>query len=281
MRRALIALAFAVSACGGPAPPPPTTNASYPQRVVSLDYCADQFVLELADRDQIAALSPHARDDYSYMRARALGLPRARPDTEIILGLAPDLVVRSYGGAPGLEDVLQRVGVATAQLQFANEFDGIRANIKAMAEVLGHPERGAALIAQMDQRLAAIPAPIGETNVLYVTPGGVTTGSGTLVHEMFSAAGLKNFETRSGWPSLPLERLAYVAPDLIAAGFFGSSQSAVDAWSPARHPVAARRLQAANAIAIDGAWTACGGWFVVDAVEALARARVEREGTPP
>ena len=37
-----------------------------------------------------------------------------------------------------------------------------------------------------------------------------------------------------------------------------------------RHPVARSQLQARAMIPIQGAWTACGAWFLMDAVEALA-----------
>jgi iron complex transport system substrate-binding protein len=225
----------------------------------------------------LQALSPKAQDDYAYLRGEAVGVAQVRPTLEAVLSLKPDLVVRSYGGGAEITGGLARANIRVAQLGFANDFVGIRDNISTIAAALHHPERGAALIARMNDRLAAVPPPTKKVTTLYVTPGGVTAGAGTLVDAMFSAAGLVNLETRTGWPSLPLERLAYENPDLVAAGFFGSRQSAVDAWSPARHPVAARRLQARNAVGIQGAWTACGGWFVLDAVEVLARARVALE----
>ena len=103
-----------------------------------------------------------------------------------------------------------------------------------------------------------------------MTPAGVTTGEGTLVHELFVAAGLENFLDRPGWNPLPLERLAYERPDLIAAAFFESATNHVDNWSAARHPVAQAQLRELPVVPLEGAWTACGGWFLLDAVEALA-----------
>ena len=69
-------------------------------------------------------------------------------------------------------------------------------------------------------RLKALKARRDGDTVLYMTPAGVTTGSGSLVHEMLVAAGLDNFEEGRGWRPLPLERLAYEQPDVIAASFF-------------------------------------------------------------
>ena len=125
----------------------------------------------------------------------------------------------------------------------------------------------------MQRRLAALPPREGAAPVaLYMTPGGVTSGEGTLVHEILRAAGLANFQDRPGWNALPLERLAYERPDVIAAAFYESAGGSTDSWSAARHPVARAQLSDGPVVPLDGAWTSCGGWFLVDAIEALAQA---------
>jgi len=248
-----------------------------PTRVVSLDYCADQFVLKLADRDQIAALSRDATRHFSYMHAEAVGLPQVRSAAEDVLTLRPDLVVRAYGGGPNVQHLLSRGGAPVAQLGFAEDFDGIRRNIRAMAAALGHPARGEALIADMNARLAKIAETRGEVSALYITQSGYTTGPGSMVDVVIDAAGYRNFEEPPGWRPIPLERLARETPDVIAAASFGADTARLDAWSASRHPVAQRRLATALVVPIDGAWTACGGWFLVDAVEALHAAKPRAE----
>ncbi len=254
---------------------PRTADAGRPMRIVSLDYCADQYVLKLADREQILAVSPDAPKDFSYMREAARGLRTARPVAEDVLLLQPDLVARLYGGGPNATAFFRRAGVPVLQLgrppdASGGELDAIPDIIRRAADALGRPERGAALAAEFRARLDALsPRAAGKT-ALYATPAGATTGPGSLVHEMLLAAGLENFQRRPGWRPLPLERLAYERPDLVAAAFFDSAAGPVNHWSAARHPVARRRLAEADAVPLRGAWTACGGWFVLDAVEALA-----------
>ena len=75
----------------------PQPAVAQPRRIVSLDYCADQFVLALADREQIAALSRGARRDDSYFRARAAGIRQTRGALEEVLALDPQGVVLSNG----------------------------------------------------------------------------------------------------------------------------------------------------------------------------------------
>lgn len=267
----LVGLAFLVGLVGltacSPAEQPQHTDQ--PTRIVSLDYCADQYLLKLAPREHILAVSPDAEKTFSYMRGSAKGLRQIRPRAEDVLVLQPDLVVRSYGGGPNVTAFVERMGTPVLQIGFTDDLDDVRDTITAVAEGLGQQTRGAQVIAEMDARLAALRALSDTPEALYMTPAGVTSGPGTLVHEMLHAAGLANFQQEPGWRSLPLERLAREQPDLVAAVFWGATNH-YDSWSAARHPIARRQLRERPVVSLQGAWTACGGWFLLDAVEALA-----------
>lgn len=270
LREILVALAcLTLPACAQVA----EQTADAPRRIVSLDYCADQYVLKFADREDILALSPDAEKRFSYMRAEAAGIPTVRPRTADVLALQPDLVVRTYGGGHDIADFMKEPGVPVVQIGFPQSIADVRAEVLRVGTELGKPDEAAELVADMDRRLAALAdRPGGGPEVLYMTPAGVTAGEGTLVHELFVAAGLRNFQDRPGWNPLPLERLAYERPDLIAAAFFESKTNHVDNWSAARHPVARAQLRELPVVPLEGAWTSCGGWFLIDAVEALAQA---------
>ncbi|MEO9970007.1 MAG: ABC transporter substrate-binding protein [Hyphomonadaceae bacterium] len=273
------ALVFAVllTACGGERPlPSPRFDAeapAKPTRIVSLDFCADQYVLKLVDRSNILALSPEAVMAHSYLRDEAGDLPSVRPLAEDAIALQPDLIVRSYGGGPNAESFFEQAGIPVLTVGWAGDFDAIKAVTRDMAAGLGQPERGAVLVAEIDARLAALPAQAtGEDkSVLYMTPTGVTTGAGSLIDELLDVAGLTNFETRAGWHALPLERLTSEQPDLVAASFFDSTALSHNIWSAARHPVARQQMTSLPTAELAGAWTACGAWFALDAAEALAR----------
>ncbi len=242
-------------------------------RVVSLDYCADQYVLELLPRASILAVSPDAEQEFAYHRERAAGLPAVRPVAEDVLALRPTLVVRSYGGGPLALAFFERAGIPVVQVPFADDIDGIRRAVTAVAGELGVPERGAAVVADMDARLAAIDAGPGTRTALYLSAGGATSGPGTLVHALLVAAGYRNYESRPGWHSVPLERLVDAEPDVVVASFFGGAAERTAWWSAMRHPVARRHLSGRDTVLLPGALTACGAWFAVDAVEELAEAR--------
>ncbi|MEM7781087.1 MAG: ABC transporter substrate-binding protein [Pseudomonadota bacterium] len=250
---------------------PAEQSSEAPRRIVSLDYCADQYVLRFANRDDILALSPGADKQFSYMREEATGILQVRPRTADVLALEPDLIVRSYGGDPNVSTFMERAGVPVVQIGFPVTIEEVRKEVLRVGQELGQPETAQHVIDDMDRRLAALAAKANDNpEALYMTPVGVTTGPGSLVHELMTAAGLANFQTQSGWNPLPLERLAYDRPDLIVAAFFESKTNHVDNWSAARHPVAQAQLRELPVSAIEGAWTACGGWFLIEAVEAMS-----------
>lgn len=263
-------LAMLLVTVAGCTPAPTPMRSGRPMRIVSLDYCADQYVLKLVGRDRIAAVSPDAAAEFSYMRAAATGVPQVRPQAEDVLLLKPDLVVRSYGGGPNAAALFERAGVPVLQLGYAPDLAGIRKVLLDTATGLGEPAQGEAMAAAFDARLMALRRASSGPSALYVTPGGVTTGPGSIVDELLRAGGLLNFQTADGWGPLPLERLAYARPDVVAAAFFDTRWNRPDPWSAAAHPVVGRALKGVPTAELPGAWTACGGWFVLDAVERLA-----------
>lgn len=238
-----------------------------PKRIVSLDYCADQFVLKFSDREHILAVSPDAGKSFSYMRDAARGIPSVRSSAEDVLLLKPDLIVRAYGGGPNAQAFFQRAGIPVVSVGWAGDLASVKRLNQDMADALGAPDKGRAVVADMEARLAAI-RPAGKPpKTLYTTPGGVTTGPGSLIDEMMETAGLRNFQTKPGWRSLPLETLVYSRPDMIAAARFENAQNA---WSAASHPIVRAQSHDLPVADLEGAWITCGGWFLVDAIEAMA-----------
>ena len=77
-------LVIGLSGCGNP-PMPHKSETARPMRIVSLDYCADQYVLKFADPDRILALSPDVGKGFSFMRNAAADIPTVRPIAEDVL----------------------------------------------------------------------------------------------------------------------------------------------------------------------------------------------------
>lgn len=252
----------------------PCTAFASPARIVSLDYCADQFVLALADRAQIAALSRGAARDDSYFRARAEGLPRIRADVESVMARRPDLIVRSWGGGAQAEAIYARLGVSVLKLDDAPNFAAARATLLRAAEAMGQAPRGRRLAADLDARLArlALQAPTRRPDVLYVTAGGAVAGRATMMDAVIAAAGGRNARAYEGWRVLPLEGLLTRPPAIVAQGFFDSGQTRATPWTFARHPALARALAPARRVALPADEVSCAAWYDIAAAERLAAA---------
>lgn len=243
-----------------------------PRRIVSLDYCADQFVLALADRAQIAALSRGSQRDDSYFRERARGIRQTRGTLEEVLALRPDLVIRNWGGPWDAEQVYGRFDIPVLQVGGTPSFPEARANLIAAAQTLGHAERGEALARDLDTRLARLASSGARAPVMYLSGGGAVAGRGTMMDAVITAAGARNVRSEESWAVLPLEELVQTPPALVALGFFGSSRDRVNAWSPSQHPALQRALSRTRTVALPPATIACEAWYAVDAAEIIASA---------
>jgi iron complex transport system substrate-binding protein len=157
---------------------------------------------------------------------------------------------------------------------YTTDFDMVRANIRMAAEALERRARGEALIAELDARLAALAR--RETDApaaLYVTPGGVTAGAGTMVDAIFAAAGVNNAAAQaglSGWPPLPAETLVLDPPGAIVAGFFTLASERASNWSAARHPAFRAVFEQAQVVHLPADLLSCPAWFSVEAAERIA-----------
>jgi iron complex transport system substrate-binding protein len=261
MRGQLIAAALALT----------STSALAAPRVVSLDQCADQYVLALSPRSAIVGLSFRAEAGDSYLAAQAKGLPKRRATLESLLAERPGVVVRTWGGDAPLVRRLQARGVRVTTLNDATNFEAVRGNIRQAAKALDEPAKGKALIQAMDRDLAeAALQPSGKT-VAYLTPGGATAGPGTLVDSMLRAAGLANAEPGPGYRTLSLERLVLTPPQALVLGFFDAFSLGRAWWSPARSgPM--RAAQGRALARLPGKVLSCPAWFAADGALTLAKA---------
>jgi iron complex transport system substrate-binding protein len=249
-------------------------------RVVSLDQCADQYVLALSPRGEIAGLSPRALADDSFLRDRGKGLPIVRADSEAILGARPTVVVRYWGGAPSLLADLKRRGVAVVAIDDETGFAGVRANIRRVARALDEIAPGERLIAAMDAKLSSSAGAWRGQRAVYLTSGGDTSGKDTLIDAMFAAAGLNNATRTVGYSELSLESLVARPPAAIVGGFFDRSAIARQPWGIGRHRVLRDLMRRKALVSLPGSILGCPAWFAADGVAAIAAAAPGRRPTP-
>lgn len=239
-----------------------------PLRVMALDQCADQYVLALRP-DAELALSPRADDPDAWLRAASTGRRRMRPTLEAAIAFRPDVVVRYWGGEPRLLARLKAMGVRVVTIEDATDFNGVSADIHAVAQGLGVPARGEALAARMDATLlAAAPAAAAPKRpALYLTAGGFTAGRGTLVDAILGAAGYSNAAAGPFFAPVSVERIALFPPALFVLGFFDQARG--DWRGPGRHPAVQRAAAGKVAARLPAAVLTCPAWFAADAAAML------------
>ncbi len=241
-------------------------------RVISLDQCADQYVLALTPRETIVGLSYRADDADSHLRALARGLPQRRITTESILAARPSLAVRYWGGDARLEAALATHGVKVVKIEDATDFDGVRANVRTVAAALGQPARGETIVADMDRRLASSADAWKGRPGLYLTPSGYTAGQGTFVDRILAAAGVRNAAPQAGFAPVRLEDVVLGPRRGFVLGFFDRISGAFERWGMGRHQALRKRLPERTMASLPASVLSCPAWFAAEGVEALAKA---------
>lgn len=268
MRAALLAgLVVGLAAVAGSA-----ATQTPARRVLSLDSCADQYVLALAPREAIVGVSPRADAPDSFLRAKAVGLPQRRTTIEAVLGARPDVVVRQWGGDARLTAAIGRRGVRTVSLGDATDFDGVRANVRQVAQALDRRAEGEALLARMDADLARAKGAGRGRAAFYLTPGGYTAGPNTMIDAMLRAAGFTNASTQPYFSPAPLESLVLNPPKAVVLGFFDLTRAGADRWGPGRHAALRQATRGRVVASLPGAMLGCSAWFAADGARVLAEA---------
>ncbi|CAN5379614.1 ABC transporter substrate-binding protein [soil metagenome] len=262
-----ILLCLAVPAMPTAAMAAPAEGA--PRRIVSLNMCADQLLIALADPGQIAALTQFARDPAMSAEAvRAARLPISRGAAEDVLALNPDLILTSPFRSRGAAEALKRQSYRTIDIPPAESYAAIVAEIRTVAQAVGHPERGTAMIAQMNAQLSDLRTLRGRPVAAYYQRRGYLTGTGTLVDELMQRVGLRNLAQVLGKPALArltVEEMVAARPDYLIIE--SDSDTVTDQGTEMLHHPALADIPRLH---LPQAWTVCGGPSYAKAARSLA-----------
>jgi len=273
MKLAIPVLAAAVVVTAAP------TKVQASPRVLSLDQCADQFVMALAPRESIVGVSHRADDPDSWLRAQARGLPVRRVSFETVWATRPDVVVRYWGGDPRLLAALSRRGVQVVTIEEAVDFGGVRANVELVSAALGRAPQGRRLVAAMEGDLTAASGAWGGRSALYLTPGAFTAGSGTLIDSVLRAAGMANAESAPGFRPAPLEQLILTPPAAVVRGFWDTAR--FTRWQLGGHGALARLLRRRTFADLPASTLGCPGPMAATAARLLAAPAPRPDAPPP
>lgn len=237
--------------------------------IVSLNPCTDAILVDIADPSQILALSHYSHDP----QASSMDVARARRfaatggTVEEVLALDPDLVIGSSFMPPATRAALEDLGLEVATFGITGSIADSERHVAELAQLAGHPERGAALNARIRETLERWEAEPGKRRAAIVwQPGGIVPGDEALVSEVLRRTGFDNASARDGLGQadyLSLESVLSHPPELLLVAGREVGQ---------RHPTldAVPGLRREN---LDPNLLYCGGPTIARAAERLGRIR--------
>jgi len=260
----------------------PVQNIALAQKenysVASINLCADQLLLLLADKSQIASLSFLSHDEAgSYFFERAREYPVNKGYAEQVLQQLPDLVIVGEYSNPHTVSALENAGLRVETLKIGNDVKSVLDNIVSVADWVGQNARGLEIVRGLEKRLAALtPAKQPRPIAAVFGPNGYTSGANTLRGNMMELAGWRNAATLTNIDSygrLTLEALIHVNPDaLIESPYSPGTYSRAQVMSA--HPALRDAGVNPDVIHIPSRMTICGGPWTVDVIEQLQTERL-------
>jgi iron complex transport system substrate-binding protein len=254
----------------------PSAGGAIHPTIVSLNPCTDAVLAEVADPGQILAISHYSHDP----RASSMPLAEARRfratggTVEEVLALDPDVVVATTFLPPATAQAFDGLGVRVETFGIVADLAENAAQVRRLAALAGHPERGAALLARIDAALAATRHEGAPVTALLWQAGGIVPGEQTLVARLMRHTGFASHSAARGLGQgayLPLEQVLADPPALVLAA--GGERMLT-------HPVL-RSLEEVRYERLDPSLLFCGGPTVIRTVERLAEIREKVEKPSP
>jgi iron complex transport system substrate-binding protein len=234
-----------------------------PERIVSLMPSLTEMVFELDAGDRLRGVTLFSEEPPA-----AASLPKVgsyvHPDLEKIVSLKPDLCLAVRDGNPKhLIDKLTALGIPVYTID-PRSLDEIMAAMLLLGEVLGAPEKAAAIVADMRgaiERAAKKAARTGDRKprVFFQIDASpiISAGSNTFIDQLITKAGGINLAAGpTAYPRFSWEEVLRLQPDIviIASMAGGYSEEELKAeWRkwPELPAVRDRRLHVVNADLFD------------------------------
>jgi iron complex transport system substrate-binding protein len=267
-----------------------------PQRIVSINVCTDELLLQIVGPERVAALTKFSADpEVSRIASQIKDVKRIQGGIESVQTCGPDLLL---GGKFSQKETLRffgRLGVPVLTFGVPKSFEDIYADIRKLAGAVGETEKGEAIVKEMQDELTALqqnPPPFekGERGgfeqispdpslqkrgikkrALFLQSGGMVPGLGTFENAIMEASGFENLAATMGirdYGSLSLEKLIEMKPEVL---IFSSDQKEKPTirGEVLSHPAIRKALPQVKTVTLPSAILNCGSPASVEAVRIL------------
>lgn len=203
------------------------TMKAKPERILTLSFDTDGIVLGLVPPEKMVASSTILEDpDCSNVRhlTKRIDKKVIAPSVEEILSLKPDLVIVSDWGSIEQVANLRDLGLPVVVVKGAKNIEEIKENVLMIARAIGEEDKGVALVAKMDAKLAEIGEKVAKIpdserkRVVLLSLMKTYGGIGCTFDDACRYAGVRNGMAEAGihkGQPLTKEMLLAIDPDIL------------------------------------------------------------------
>lgn len=252
-------------------------NKTHLPRVVSLNLCADAYLMAFAKPEQILGLTQQSSDPtLSAFVEEASNFPVSGGRMSNILEQQPDIIIINNYSPPPNKALMDRLGIKIVKLDAANSYQTARTEILQLGKAIHRLEAAKAYLAQLDKELEDT----RHTKLTYMPSvinyqrRGIVVGENHILDDIIQLAGAQNLGRDTGRTIGPmsLENLIRLQPDYVLSISENDEQTlkAQDRGSEIlSHPALQKMFSAERHIYIPQNLTVCAGATTPKAVAHL------------
>ena len=252
-------------------------NKTHLPRVVSLNLCADAYLMAFAKPEQILGLTQQSSDPtLSAFVEEASNFPVSGGRMSNIIEQHPDIIIINNYSPPPNKALMDRLGIKIVKLDAANSYQTARTEILQLGKAIHRLEAAKAYLAQLDKELEDAQ----HTKLTYMPSiinyqrRGIVVGETHILDDIIQLAGAQNLGRETGRTIGPmsLENLIRLQPDYVLSISENDEQTlkAQDRGSEIlSHPALQKMFSAERHIYIPQNLTVCAGATTPKAVAHL------------
>jgi iron complex transport system substrate-binding protein len=253
-----------------------TPQAQDLPRIVSLNMCADPYLMAFADAGQISALSSLSQiETLSPFHQAARAYSVTDGGIEDILARQPDVVIVSPYSSPMKQALLTANGIRIVTLAASQNFAAAGEEILALGRAIGRGAEAAAYWHALQEAYQRAQRPARGLRILALQRRGLSAAPGHVLGEIITSAG-GQLSAPSHAPAQALvaigleQAIAMPADALLVAAPIGMPRDRGDEYLS--HPALAAKFPESQRLYLPANLTHCTGAATPLAIEHLAKA---------
>ena len=190
--------------------------------IISLNICADTYLVAFADPKQILALAPQSHDSrFSAFTEKTKQFPINHGNIEEILMLKPDLLILSPYSSNHIKNMALRFGIKIFTLDAAHDYESARNEILQLGKAIGRKSQASQYLRQLDQEMEKLKKNINHKippkRLLNIQRQGISIGKGHILDDIIIRAGAINLGRQGNHKIriMSLENILQLHPDYI------------------------------------------------------------------